>query len=203
MEVLEAIKSRKSVRFYTEQEISEGDLKKLIDAARWAPSGHRLYARRLLIVQSKAIIGRIKAVSPGLHGRPVALTVLCRDKNREKEVLENPVPYGDEEVRLENLEKELGGFSEARARFMSGRDIVISAQNICLEATALGIGSCMVGKFDHDAVGKVLDLPEHIEPDLFVALGYRDKQADVAYLRRAEPLPMRRRVKDIVIGWIK
>ena len=41
MEVLEAIKIRRSVRFYTEQDISEDDLKKLIDAARWAPKMSR------------------------------------------------------------------------------------------------------------------------------------------------------------------
>jgi len=201
MEVLDAIKRRKSVRFYTRQEISQDNVQKLIDAARWAPSGHRVYARKLIVVQSQELIRRIKAVSPGLHDGPVALMILCRDKNREKEVLENPVPSGDEEVYLEKLEKE--GFSEARAKLMTGRDIAISAQNICLEATALGIGSCMVGKFDHNAVRKLLNLPEYIEPDLFVALGYRDTPADVAYLRRAEPLPMRNRAKDILVGWIK
>lgn len=126
--------------------------------------------------------------------------VFCRDKNREKEIIEHPVPSGDEEIYLEKLEET---YSEARAKAMTGRDIAISAENVCLEATALEIGSCMVGKFDNEAVRKLLDLPEYVEPNLFGALGYRDKQTDVAYLRRAEPLPMRKRVKDILIGWIK
>ena len=38
-EVLENIKSRRSVRTYTEQQVSAGDLNLILEAAAYAPSG--------------------------------------------------------------------------------------------------------------------------------------------------------------------
>jgi nitroreductase len=38
-EVLKAIKSRRSVRAYTEQQISQEDLNAILEAATYAPSG--------------------------------------------------------------------------------------------------------------------------------------------------------------------
>lgn len=47
-----------------------------------------------------------------------------------------------------------------------------SAQNIHLQAEALGLGSVAVGAFDDDSVSKVLKLPDHLEPIYIVVVGY-------------------------------
>jgi len=47
-----------------------------------------------------------------------------------------------------------------------------AAQNIHLQAEALGLGSVAIGAFDDASVGKVLSLPEHLEPIYMVAVGY-------------------------------
>ena len=41
-EVLKAIKSRRSVRAYTEQQISQEDLNAILEAATYAPSGMKI-----------------------------------------------------------------------------------------------------------------------------------------------------------------
>jgi len=47
-----------------------------------------------------------------------------------------------------------------------------AAQNIHLQAEALGLGSVAVGAFDDASVSKVLSLPDYLEPIYMVTVGY-------------------------------
>ena len=50
-------------------------------------------------------------------------------------------------------------------------DVGISAQTILLAATEKGLGGCMIGSFEKAELKTLLNLPEHIEPKLVIALG--------------------------------
>jgi nitroreductase len=171
MQVFDVIKQRRSVRFYTDEAIDEDKLKKLVEAAIWAPSAGNIHAWNIVIVQRKGDIELIKAVSPGILGNPSALMILCADKRRAYDK---------------------GG--EVGRDVLSIMDIAIATQNICLEATELGLGSCIIKSFNQDAVRALLDLPENISPELVVSLGYP---------RSIPNPPPRRTVEDTVISWIK
>ena len=201
MEMLDHIKKRRSIRFYTTKPISPKNVKKLVEAARWAPNGHRIYSQRILIVQEEELIGRIKAVSPGLHGNPTTIMIICSDKKREKEVARNYVPIGAEEENFFKGRSE--SFFKRRVELLSTMNCAMAAQNICLEATALGIGSCIIYGFDLDGLRKVLGLPGKLFPQLCVSLGYPNKSADVNFSRSIPQLPFMRSFKDTVIGWIR
>ncbi len=47
-----------------------------------------------------------------------------------------------------------------------------AAQNVHLQAEALGLGSVAVGAFDDSSVSKVLSLPDYLEPIYMVVVGY-------------------------------
>ena len=47
-----------------------------------------------------------------------------------------------------------------------------AAQNVHLQAEALGLGSVAVGAFDDASVSKVLSLPDYLEPLYMVVVGY-------------------------------
>lgn len=47
-----------------------------------------------------------------------------------------------------------------------------TAQNVHLQAEALGLGSVAVGAFDDESVHKVLALPKNLEPIYMVVVGY-------------------------------
>ena len=47
-----------------------------------------------------------------------------------------------------------------------------AAQNVHLQAEALGLGSVAVGAFDDSSVSKVLSLPNDLEPIYMVVVGY-------------------------------
>ena len=51
------------------------------------------------------------------------------------------------------------------------RDVGIAAQTILLGAVEKGLGGCMIGSFRKPELKKLLSLPEHIEPNLVLALG--------------------------------
>ena len=171
MEVFDDIKKRRSIRFYTDEAIDEDRLKKLVEAAIWAPSAGNIHAWNIVIVQRKEDIEQLEAVSPGVLGNLTTLMILCTDK-----------------------EKAYGRGGEVGRDVLSRMDIAIAAQNICLEATELGLGSCIIRSFNQNAVAELLDLPENIMPELLVSLGYP---------RRIPNPPSRRRVEDTVIRWIK
>ncbi|MCK4368133.1 MAG: nitroreductase family protein [Dehalococcoidales bacterium] len=171
MQVFSIIKKRRSVRFYTDEAIAEDKLKKLVEAAIWAPSAGNIHAWNIVILERKEDIERVKAISPGILGNPTALMILCADKRRAYDKR-----------------------GEVGRDVLSIMDIAIAAQNICLEATELGLGSCIIRSFNQDAVRELLDLPKNIAPELLVSLGYP---------RSIPNSPPRRTAEDTVICWIK
>jgi nitroreductase len=45
-----------------------------------------------------------------------------------------------------------------------------------LAAHALGLGSCIALSFSKIALKEILDIPEHVEPEFIITLGYADEQ---------------------------
>lgn len=56
-------------------------------------------------------------------------------------------------------------------------DIGIAAEHFCLQATELGLGSCMLGWFDEKALKKILSIPQRKSVDLVITLGYPADEA--------------------------
>jgi nitroreductase len=51
-------------------------------------------------------------------------------------------------------------------------DAGAAAAHLTLAAPALGLGACIVTSWTAGAVRAILDLPEHVRPDVLVAVGY-------------------------------
>jgi nitroreductase len=51
-------------------------------------------------------------------------------------------------------------------------DIGIATENICLQAKAEGIGSCIIGWFDERQIRKLLEIPKSKRVELIITLGY-------------------------------
>jgi len=149
--MLELIKSRRSVRNFKNKKVSIEELKTLVEAATWAPSGSNIQPWFFGIVDDEEILEKIKNFSPGLFGEPANLIVLCVN-------YEEAIKKGGE------LGKELCIY-----------DIAMAAQNIMLAATASGLATCCIKSFSKRAVNKILNLPEHISSELVISIGYAEK----------------------------
>jgi len=149
-----AIKNRRSIRNFTSDQVEEGILKQLIlEAGIWAPMGNpQLW--RFIIVNNLKIINKIRSVSPGLIGIPSAVIVICQD-----------LGYALKQ----------GGEIGENIKNVSLMDTAMAAQNIMLAAYASGLGTCPVGSFNPEAIQKILDLPEHISPQLLITVGIPGK----------------------------
>ena len=85
-EVLENIKSRRSVRTYTEQQVSAGDLNLILEAAAYAPSGMNFQTWHFTAIQDAAVLTELnekikgafaKSDDPHLQERGHSETYCC------------------------------------------------------------------------------------------------------------------------------
>lgn len=165
---MDIIQGRRSIRRYQEKDIAPEVLAKIIDAARWAPSWANVQPWEIVVVKDRSTKEQIqKAVSPrnpsslAIVNAPVLLTI-CGKLKRSGYYKDTYVTkFGD--------------------WFMY--DVGLATQNICLAAHASGLGTVIVGLFDHDRVGEIIKLPDGYEVVVLVPIGYPDQ----------EPSPPKRR----------
>ena len=79
MDVMTAIKGRRSVRNFTDEPIDKDTLLKLLEAAVWAPSGGNGQTWRFVVITEPAMLKKIKMFSLGLLGDPPAVIVIAQD----------------------------------------------------------------------------------------------------------------------------
>ncbi|MCL2392165.1 MAG: nitroreductase family protein [Oscillospiraceae bacterium] len=150
-QALKLIKGRRSIRRFTDKEISKEALTDLVEAAVWAPSGSNAQAWEFVILgkKDKELMNRMVAFLPGVSEAPAAMIWLCLDRAKEK-------------AKAGKLGLDVMGVM----------DISMAAQNIMLMAHAMGLGSCVIGSFNESVTRIALKLPEHVTPELLLILGY-------------------------------
>ncbi|MGC8701226.1 MAG: nitroreductase family protein [Thermoplasmata archaeon] len=148
--LFEIIKGRRAVRNFQKREISLENLKKILEAGIWAPSGSNLQSWEFILIKDEQKKSKIKLISPGLFSNPDALIILCINK----------------------IKAQKGGRLGEEMAIM---DLSMAAQNMMLIAYSLGIGSCPVASFNKIALKQILKIPEHVEPILILILGYPNK----------------------------
>ena len=157
MEVLEAIRTRRSVRKFSPEPIPEEALRTVLEAARWAPSWANTQCWRIVVVRDP---GKKKALSD----------LLVPERNPAKEaVAKAPVL-----LAVCGL-KGVSGFYKGKPITEKGDwlmfDVALAVQNICLAAHALGLGTVIVGALDHGRASELLGLPEEVELVVLIPLG--------------------------------
>lgn len=172
MELMQAIKERRSIRKYKSDPIREEDLNTLLEAARWAPSWANTQCWRLIIVRNPEIKARLadtlRTLTPG-------------GRNRSADALINaPVAI------VACAERELSGMyrsAEGRRTPMTNKgewwfmfDVALAMNNLTLAAHSLGLGTVHIGLFDAQEAAKVLNVPENVAVVEIMPLGYPDEQ---------------------------
>ena len=151
MDVLEAVKRRRSIRAFKHQDVSEEIVEKLVDAARWAPSAGNIQPWEFIIVRKPEIKGRLAeaALRQSFVEEAPVVIVVCADEDRSS------MGYG---VRGET--------------FYCIQDTAAAIQNIHLAACSLGLGTCWVGAFREEEARKILKIPQGTRPVAIIPVGY-------------------------------
>ncbi|MBQ8317554.1 MAG: nitroreductase family protein [Lachnospiraceae bacterium] len=148
MNTVECIKTRRSVRRYTEEVISKELMDSIIDLARMAPTWKNTQTIRYVVVQDKAIIDKIKEdCLLGFEGN-IKTLAQC-----------NTLVVLSQINGRCGYERD-GFFTTSKGAGWEMFDAGIAAQTFCLAAHEMGVGSCILGIFDDAKVGELIELPE-------------------------------------------
>jgi nitroreductase len=156
-EILELIISRQSDRKYSDKKIEKEKLERIVEAGRMAPSACNAQPWKFIVVDDPELIKKVaEAASAKLIGMnsfvgkaPVTIVI----------VREQP-----------NLSSKVG--ATIKNKDYSLIDIGIATENICLQAEAEGIGSCIIGWFDEKELRNILSIPRSKRVELLITLGY-------------------------------
>lgn len=192
MSVEEALLQRRSIRSYSSEPLTLQELSQILWSAygitkeipggpsflrgglRTAPSAGALYPLDIYVVS-----GNVTGLKAGIYkyiSEEHSLELiasgdyrkdLCKAGLSQTMIEEAPANL----VYTAIFERTTSKYGKrGRERYVC-MDLGHSAQNVYLQATALGIGTCAIGAFDDDAVSKVLKLPKIEEPLYIMPLG--------------------------------
>lgn len=154
--------NRRSVRDYSDRQISDRDIELIIDAASHAPSTGNMQLYSVVVTRDPEILRRLAPAhfnQPAFVKAPVVLT-FCADFNRFEHWcrLNDAVP----------------GFNNAQSLLSAIMDVSIFAQQVVTIAEQEGLGTCYLGTTAYNApeIARVLELPDRVLPVLSVSLGY-------------------------------
>ena len=161
-EIIKALYARKSVRVFTEEEISKEDKESILSAALQAPSaGCQLLYTILDITDpdKKEKLADLCDHQPFIAKAKMAL-VFCADCRKWLSFYE--------EAGLSPRKPGTGDL------LLAVEDAVIAAQNAVTAAESLGIGSCYIGDVMENAeeMKTLLGLPEYVYPACMLVFGY-------------------------------
>jgi nitroreductase len=176
MDVMQAIKGRRSIRKYKPTPVSDKAVETVLEAAGWAPSWKNSQCWRFVVVRDPQVKAKLAATlkpetnraSMGIREAPVVIVACAELGKSGYHKGEQGTDKGD--------------------WFMF--DTALAMQNLALAAYAMGLGTVHVGLFDAKEVAKILDVPDGVVVVEMTPLGYPDE----------EPVaPRRKDLAEIVI----
>jgi nitroreductase len=159
-EFMDVIKGRRSVRKYEDKDVSQELLNEVLEAVQWSPSWANTQCWEIIVVKDPSqkaslqeILSKGNPATKAIVQAPVLLAV-CGKLNSS-------------------------GFYKDKVTTKFGDwflyDLGIATQSLCLTAHHLGLGTVVVGLFDHDKAKEILGVPGGYEVVSLIPLGYPAK----------------------------
>ena len=171
MELDKVIKTRHSVRQFSDKEVNMQDILSCLEAARLAPSACNSQPTHFVILNDKKIKENFaNTVFAGrflpcrfFKNAPV-LVAVCVEKNA-------------------NLAVKAGQKVAGRPFYLT--DQAIAAEHFVLKATDLGIDTCWVGWFSAQKAQEFLKTPKGVEVHTIIAMGYsKETPKQIKHIRK-------------------
>ncbi|MCE5194417.1 MAG: nitroreductase family protein [Nitrospiraceae bacterium] len=204
MDVIEAIKNRRSINFFEEnKKISEDKLKELFELANLAPSSLNLQPWKIVAVndtERKKILRKCAFNQPKIEEASIVLIVVA-DPNAVEEnletVLDNWEKLGyikpDMKDTYRGMVKNLYGEKDSiKRKIFAVKNTSLFAMNLMVAAKGLGLETHPMDGFDEDSVKKEFNIPRDTVIPMLIALGYLRRGINLL------PRAYRRDLKDFV-----
>lgn len=153
MNTVEAIHARKSVRAFSDKQISDNVLNKILEATRFAPSAFNRQEWRLIIVKDSEKIQQlvIQAKTPPFVAKAPVVVVACANAN-------GPI------------------MGCGQPCFVI--DVAIALDHLSLAAVEYGVGSCWISVFNGNKIKEIFSIPKEIRVIALMILGYPLKESN-------------------------
>ncbi len=142
---MELAEKRYSVRKYSDREIEQEKLDRILHAGLVAPTAANRVPQRVFVLKSDEAMQKARTVTRYCFNAPMAL-LICYD--------------------VQKSWKAADGHDSGHV------DAAIAITQMMLEAFEEGIGSCWVRGFNRNDVIKVFELPDNLEPVALLPIGY-------------------------------
>ena len=151
MEVMEALLTRRSIRKYKDQDVTDEQIRKILEAAMMAPSAGNAQPWQFVIVRDQEVLAKVKDAHPyvGMAAEAPLAILVCGDLSLEK------------------------------YRGFWVQDCAAATQNLLLACHGLGLGAVWTGihplKDREDAFRALCKLPDRVVPFALVVIGHPDQ----------------------------
>lgn len=159
MELQEAILNRRAIRRFTADIVTDEELQQLFEAVRWSPSWSNSQVWEFVVARDRDLIQKLtetyqmpKGLNPATKCSLAAsaLIVVCAKTG-------------------------VSGCYECKECTKHANwymfDLGIATQTLCLKAHEMGLGTVVVGLFDHDACNRLVALPDGFESVAIIPIG--------------------------------
>ena len=150
-DLLDLLRTRRSVRAFTPEPVSDEDIKKILEAARWAMSGGNAQPWEFLVVKDNDGIEKIENMSQ--YSKPAKTSTCCIIPLFNKDYIDKFEDY-----------------------IWVQQDMGACTQNILLQAVDEGLGAVWLGTYpDEERVNYLkehFNIPENVFPYSVIVLGY-------------------------------
>ncbi|MFH1847254.1 MAG: nitroreductase family protein [Candidatus Omnitrophota bacterium] len=161
---LELIKSRRSIRSYSDRTIQREDLDLCVEAGRYAPSACDSQPWKFIIIDNPKIR---KELSENIFSHLYGMNSFAENAAAFIAIISEKTKF------MAWLGEKL-----RNADFRS-IDLGSACEHIVLQAQELGIGSCILGWFDEKKLKKTLYVPSKKKVELLIALGYPENNTEL------------------------
>lgn len=156
MQLTDVIEKRRCTRKFKEKDVSEKDILKIIACSLNAPCAGGLFSVRTIVVNDREMKNKISEACMGqtFMARAPYFIVVCSDRSQ--------------------TDKMYGRFARAYARQQAGAAI----QNMFLRTIDLKLATCWVGAFDEKVIKRILTIPEGVDVEAILPVGYADEKPE-------------------------
>ncbi len=155
MDIFKVLHTRRSVRKFTAQQVSQEDIQILLEAAMTAPSAGNAQPWHFVVTTKRELLDKMPDFHPyaAMAKQATVGVLICADPTLEKHV----------------------GFWV--------QDCSAATQNLLLAARGLGLGAVWTGIYPVEKnvqkVSELFKLPQHIVPLSFICVGHTDVEQKV------------------------
>jgi nitroreductase len=161
-ELMDIIRGRRSIRKYQDKEVPESSLNKILKSVQWSPSWANTQCWEVIVVRDLDTKERLQGTlvknpaAKAMVQAPIVLVLCGKLKSSGYYKGQVTTKFGD--------------------WFMF--DLGIATQSLCLTAYDLGLGTVIVGLFDHNKTKEILGVSEDYEVVSMIPLGYPAKDPE-------------------------